>query len=113
VRPFTAPERFLRSTTATRRRREVFFSSPTTSPVFREEGASSSTFHCACSVELTQFLSSLPSSSGVFPPCSWFVTSVALNDMEEIYPMVTGINSSRTGGWIVSRTLPSFLLFFH
>ncbi|BGP12467.1 hypothetical protein JCM10213v2_000384 [Rhodosporidiobolus nylandii] len=45
---------------------------------------------------------------------SWAVTSIALNDMEEIYPMVLGVNSSRTGGWLLERDIlaPGGLLSF-
>ncbi|GAA5972657.1 hypothetical protein JCM11641_002960 [Rhodosporidiobolus odoratus] len=45
---------------------------------------------------------------------SWAVTSIALNDMEQIYPMVLGINSSRTGGWMLDRDIlaPGGLLSF-
>ncbi|GAA5892136.1 hypothetical protein JCM6882_005704 [Rhodosporidiobolus microsporus] len=45
---------------------------------------------------------------------SWTVTSIALNDMEEIYPMVTGEGSSRTGGWNLDADIlaPGGLLSF-
>ncbi|GAA5828184.1 hypothetical protein JCM11251_002624 [Rhodosporidiobolus azoricus] len=45
---------------------------------------------------------------------SWAVTSLALNDLEEIYPMVTGEGSSRTGGWMLDRDIlaPGGLLSF-
>lgn len=45
---------------------------------------------------------------------SWTVTSVALNDLEPIYSLVTGANSSRTGGWQLDRDIlaPSGLLGF-
>ncbi|GAA5856232.1 hypothetical protein JCM8547_000832 [Rhodosporidiobolus lusitaniae] len=45
---------------------------------------------------------------------SWAVTSASLNDMENIYSMVLGINSSRTGGWMLDRDIlaPGGLLSF-
>ncbi|GAA6020201.1 hypothetical protein JCM10207_004367 [Rhodosporidiobolus poonsookiae] len=45
---------------------------------------------------------------------SWAVTSIALNDLEEVYPMVLGINSSRTGGWQLDKDIlaPGGLLSF-
>ncbi|BGP44531.1 hypothetical protein JCM10450v2_000345 [Rhodotorula kratochvilovae] len=45
---------------------------------------------------------------------SWTVTSLALNDLEPIYSLVTGENSSRTGGWMLDRDIlaPDGLLGF-
>ncbi|GAA6035969.1 hypothetical protein JCM8097_005191 [Rhodosporidiobolus ruineniae] len=36
---------------------------------------------------------------------SWAISSVAMNDMEPIYTMVLGLNSSRTGGWLLDKNV--------
>ncbi|BGP04518.1 hypothetical protein JCM10049v2_000320 [Rhodotorula toruloides] len=36
---------------------------------------------------------------------SWTVSSLALNDLQPIYELVTGINNSRSGGWMLDKSL--------
>ncbi|GEM06114.1 AMP-binding domain-containing protein [Rhodotorula toruloides] len=36
---------------------------------------------------------------------SWTVSSLALNDLQPIYELVTGVNNSRSGGWMLDKSL--------